>query len=276
MIRTNATSNLPSTLFLLVLIVNFVAIYHVKDQTAQYILLFTLGMLLVGALEAVHQATHNNLFSMAWINQIIGTLLGLVLLLNFVRYKAFHANHHAHAATYLDPERVLYESNDTGSLVALLFAPLFYLGFALTIQRSDYVAKKRKGAASFNTALLLVFIVFVLALTVYIPETMLFMYWLPLALYAWLDFLLNQAEHYGMRELMPGEDPGKATNNLLLPKLLSVAFLYRNLHRVHHLEPRTPWHMTERVYIEQGEPGISFYTFFRRYLSEGPRLWGVR
>ena len=79
-----------------------------------------------------------------------------------------------------------------------------------------------------------------------------------------------------VRARKKGSDPAQATNNLRLPKPLAILFLYRNLHRVHHLAPKTLWYQTEKAYIKQGDPGLPFRPFLRRYLAEGPRLWGVR
>lgn len=274
--KAATSANLPSAVFVLAILFNAVAICWVDNLIFKILLSVSLSLLLVGALEAVHQATHNNLFSAQWANRWIGTLLALILLLNFVRYRAFHAYHHAHTATHNDPERVLYLDADARSLRSLLLAPIFFLSFALTIEKSKYVASRLRRSASINTLLLLAFIVGVIILTALMPQTMLFLYWVPLAFFAWFDFLLNQAEHYGMKEIQTGENLRQVTNNLLLPKPLALLFLYRNLHQVHHIEPRTLWHRSEVVYWEQGNEGITFWSFFRRYLAEGPRLWGVR
>lgn len=104
-----------------------------------------LGLLLVGALEAVHQATHGNLFGQQWANRWIGTSVALLLLLNFVRYRAFHAYHHAYAGTSSDPERALYLDANARSFRSLLLAPVGFLFFARTVQRSRYVAARLRG-----------------------------------------------------------------------------------------------------------------------------------
>lgn len=275
--RTQGISvDLASMLFVLSLVSVVVTIVLVPFSAVAVGLSVLLGLLLVGALEAVHQATHNSLFSSRVANRWVGTMLAMLLLINFVRYRAFHANHHAHTATPNDPERVLYEGEGQVPLLAWAMAPVFYLGFALTIERSSYVAMRLRGQARFNRILLILFAIALIALTVWQPLTLGLLYWLPLACFGWFDYLLNQAEHYGMRELKPGEDPAEVTNNLLLPAFLSWLFLHRNLHRVHHIQPRTPWHLTVRAYRDQGQLGMRFSDFFSRFLVEGPRLWGVR
>ncbi len=271
-----ATSSLPSALHVLAIFLTAGLILWVDVPPIRLALSILLGLLLVGGLEAVHQATHGNLFGHQWANQWIGTTIAMVLLLNFVRYRAFHAYHHAHTATRNDPERDLYLDPNARSLRSLILAPLGFIAFARTVQQSHYVAIRLRMAAEHNSYLLGLFIVAVCVLTVFFPIEMVFVYWGPLALFSWFDFLLNQAEHFGMTELPAGADPAQVTNNLLLPRPLAILFLYRNLHRVHHIAPKTLWHRTEAVFRTQDDPGMSFWPFFKRYMAEGPRLWGVR
>lgn len=271
-----ATSSLPSAIHVLATVFTAGAILWVDTPAIRLALCVLLGLLLVGGLEAVHQATHGNLFGKQWANQWIGTTIAMLLLLNFVRYRAFHAYHHAHTATRNDPERDLYLDPNARSMRSLIFAPLSFLGFARTVQRSRYVAARLQVSATYNSYLLGLFVVAVCALTAFFPMDMLLVYWGPLALFSWFDFLLNQAEHFGMTELPAGADRAQATNNLLLPRPLAILFLYRNLHRVHHIAPKTLWHRTESVFRTQDDPGMPFWPFFKRYMTEGPRLWGVR
>lgn len=276
MSKSTQNSNLPSSLFVLAVGATGSLILWFDDLTIRCVLSVTMGLLLVGGLEAVHQATHGNLFSAQLVNKYIGTVIALFLLLNFVRYRAFHANHHAHTATRSDPERMLYLNTDNSSLQALTLAPLGYVGFVRAVNASNYVSARLQVSAIYNSVLLAVFIGVIFILTALVPLTMFFVYWGPLALFTWFDFLLNQAEHYGMSEIKQGDDVALITNNLILPKPLAILFLYRNLHQVHHIAPKTPWHITEATFKEQGDRGIPFGLFFKRYMTEGPRLWGVR
>lgn len=234
------------------------------------------GLLLVGVLEAVHQATHGNLFRQRWANKWVGTALALLILLHFVHYRFFHAFHHAHTATSRDPERALYQGSTKGAVAAWLAAPWSYLQFSLTVARDIHVSERQARACRINTFLLLFFVLAVIGLTVVWPKEMLLIYWLPLALFAWFDYPLNQAEHYGMVEIPEGTSPAEVTNDLILPSLFCWLFLFRNYHRVHHLAPRTPWHSSREAFLQAPGPKLRFGEFLARYLREGPRLWGVR
>lgn len=271
-----AFSNVPSLLFVLALAGNAAWLGWPAPVAWKLPFVVVQGLLLVGALEAVHQATHENLFSARLANKWVGTALGLVLLLNFVRYRFFHAHHHAHTATARDPEKALYQAGGGNGLLAWLTAPWGYLQFAAVVLRSRYVGPRMQRAAAINSALLGAFVLAALALTLWQPVPMLLAYWLPLALYAWFDHLLNQAEHYGMQELPDGADASGSTNDLLLPQTLGLIFLYRNFHRVHHLRPKTPWYRSAHEYRQLDHAGLSWAEFFRNYMRHGTRLWGVR
>jgi fatty acid desaturase len=269
-------SNIPSLFFVMLLMVCAVLVVYFDNVYQKLIFSLLLGMLLVGALEAVHQATHDNLFKFRGINSLVGTVLANILLLNFIRYRYFHAYHHAYAGTSKDPERSLYLNGGGNGLLALILAPFFYLGFAVTVLRSNSEKDNLHNKARFYTLMLVCFVAGVVGLTVWQPYEMLFVYWLPLVLFAWFDFLLNQAEHYGAPEISEDDDAGQVSNDLLLPKPLAIMFLYRNFHRVHHLVPQTAWYLSAEGYRQQDSKGLRFKDFLRRYFSEGPRLWGVR
>ncbi|MFC3617272.1 hypothetical protein ACFOPS_02625 [Ralstonia solanacearum] len=75
------------------------------------------------------------------------------------------------------------------------------------------------------------------------PQTVLFGYAVPLALFAWFDFVLTQAEHYQV-DIVPAvptaaaRPPGPLTLDIVLPLGLGWLTLHRPLHRVHHCHHR--------------------------------------
>jgi fatty acid desaturase len=234
------------------------------------------GLLLVGVLEAVHQATHENLFRQRWANKWVGTALASLLMLHFVHYRFFHAYHHAHTATSNDPERALYQGSTVGAATAWLLAPWSYLQFSLTVMRDRHVSERHAAACRTNTVILLTFVATVVGLTAIWSEDVMLTYWLPLVLFAWFDYPLNQAEHYGMTVIPEGASPAAVTNDLILPTLFCWMFLFRNYHRVHHLAPRTPWHNARKIFLQGSGPQFNFDEFLAQYFKKGPRFWGER
>ena len=111
----------------------------------------------------------------------------------------------------------------------------------------------------------------------YATRTILFAYVIPLALFSWLDFILTQAEHYGVAIVSASRrrDPGEITLDILLPLGLGWPTLHRSLHRVHHRDPSLPWIDAPRRMKEEAvaAPPVTYASFVCRWLARGPRLW---
>jgi len=268
--------NVYSSLFLLLLFVNTILIITVNAIGIKIFLVFIQGLLFVGILEAIHQATHLNLFTNNNINKLIGTLLGVIILIHFVRYRYFHAYHHAYTSTDKDPEKILYSSRKCNSIVSLILAPYSYYEFVKIIFKSKYTPIKYKNREQYNSILFIILFVPLCVVTYIFPVVVLLCYWIPLFIFTWTDFMFNQSEHYGSSEISNKHDAMLTTNDIIFPKLISVIFLFRNYHRTHHVAPLTPWFMMPDEYHKYDGNGITLTKFILTYFKNGPRLWGVR
>ena len=61
-----------------------------------------LGVATVFLFTLQHECTHRTPFRSRWLNEVVGTLIGLVLIQPFAWFRAFHMAHHKHTN---DPER---------------------------------------------------------------------------------------------------------------------------------------------------------------------------
>lgn len=268
--------NALGAFFLLLLATSYWLISYADILIAKVLFSILQGLLLVGVLEAVHQSTHQNFFTARWANKYVGMALGLGILIHFARYRFFHAHHHAYTATQLDPERSLYLGATKNGALSFVLAPYSYLLFAYIVFASRFVAYSHKKDERLNTILFVSFLAAMLVGSFWYPTLFLFHYWLPLFVFSWLDFLFNQAEHYGSKEISGDSDPIHVTNDLLLPRFISFLILFRTFHRVHHISPKTPWFLMPAEYKAIGLPGMPFKYFLRKYFQEGPRQWGIR
>lgn len=276
MISIDAKKNVLGTLYLLVLVINSGFIAYTEEIYIKTLFSVMQGWLLIGVLEAVHQCTHQNFFTSRRANKIIGMFLGMGILIHFVRYRFFHAHHHAYTATPKDPERSLYLGGAKYGLFAFVLAPYSYFYFVYVVFASRYVAHSHVKSEHLNTVLYIAILAVLLAGSVWKPMLFLFHYWLPLSIFSWLDYLFNQAEHYGSTEITEASDSSYTTNDLLLPRFISALILFRNFHRVHHLSPTTPWFRMPSEYRANGFSGMPFRYFLRKYFRDGPRRWGMR
>jgi len=243
-----------------------------------------LGLLMVGGLEFLHQCTHNNTFASQRANRIWGRFFAALLFMNFDSYKRFHIDHHKFTCKAKDPERALYEGA-AGAWGALFSAPLGYIQFAAIVGRYGLVLR-RSGKLDWwiSEVVRLGYIGCFFAVLIWRPGLAIQAQLIPFLVFAWVDHLFNQAEHYGCDA---GLDegvclaPGEVSNDLMLPRWLAVLFLFRNLHRVHHLAPMTKWHQAPKVFAALPRPVddprvLTFSAFLRRYFAEGARVWGAR
>lgn len=243
-----------------------------------------LGLLMVGGLEFLHQCTHNNAFASHRANRLWGRFFAVLLFMNFDSYKKFHIDHHKFTCRAKDPERALYEGG-VGAWMALLTAPLGYLQFAAAVGRYGGVLR-RSGKPDWwiSEGVRLGYISCFIAVLLWRPGLAIHAQLIPFLVFAWVDHLFNQAEHFGCDTGMADGvclAPGDVSNDLLLPRWLGMMFLFRNLHRVHHLAPMTKWYQAPQVFASLPASAdqsrtLTFRRFLRRYFTEGARVWGVR
>jgi len=195
---------------------------------------------------------------------------------NFHAYRHFHFQHHRATCTEDDPEGHLY-GKSIGSRVIWLLAPLELGWVAYHINRKAWSLVPASHRRQRNAGLLFVmaFAALMGVLALRHPHTFLYGYVLPMVLYSWFDFLLTQAEHYGVPVVRAGHrrDPGAVTKDVQLPAWLSWLTLHRSLHRVHHLHPGLRWFVAPAQMVRDGSVPITYRDVVRRWMKEGPRLW---
>ena len=101
-------------------------------------------------------------------------------------------------------------------------------------------------------------------------------YLIPLVLFSWFDFVLTQAEHYGVAitPAVKRHEPSSHTHDIVLPHGLGWMTLHRTLHRVHHRAPASPWfEAPRRLKSDATAAPIPYGVFVRRWFAGGPRLW---
>lgn len=277
--------NLFSGIFCAVIALNLISIFTIANPYMALVCAVIQGVLYVGVLEALHQATHGNLFTARWANRAVGMVLGALLFMPYTRYKFFHAYHHAYTATDLDPEKALYVSPMKGAFAPFILAPWGQVGFSsLVLKTNKYLKERYSSEDAVSIAFVFLCLGAFLACLAVDPWRAVCAFLIPFCVFAWADYLFNQAEHYNI-PILESERPEQATssNDLLLPRWLSVIFLNRNLHRVHHCFPKTPWYSAPAKFRQMQQEGVglasqtlSFGEFCKNYFNNGPRHWGVR
>ncbi|MDI1431391.1 fatty acid desaturase family protein [Polyangium sorediatum] len=253
----------------------------------------TLGLMFAHGVELQHQALHKQGFRNGKLNEIVGILLGLPMLVSFAGYQAAHLRHHKHLGTPANEEFFDYGDphGEGGSRIASLglwfdrlMMPRHYLAVtknlwrALAVRRfsserpevsarmcRDYIvmllAILTLGAASFATHASLILVVWVL----------------PLVLVAMpVHALIEMPEHYQC-------DPSTTDVLRNTRTIESNVLMYwytngNNYHVEHHMMPRLPMdrlpdlHRAIGQNIEHCHAGYrDFYVALLRGRLAGPK-----
>lgn len=268
----------PSALFLLVILINTSLIALVPETWLGTPLAVLQALLMIGCQETKHLAVHRTFLGNRALNDIVGVACAALFGVNFFAYRYFHLAHHRHTCTQDDPEGRLYALSWRTRWIWAL-APIELPWVAWHLNRVGWAMVPAAKRVQRNAALLWM-IAFVALLAVgacYAPRTLALAYLLPLALFAWIDFVLTQSEHFDVDVVSASyrRDPGSLTNDVVLPFGLGWLTLHRTLHRVHHRDPALPWFRAPgSLKADATAPRPHTYgAFVRRWLREGPRLW---
>ncbi|MCP1118005.1 fatty acid desaturase family protein [Robbsia andropogonis] len=276
--------DLPSVLFLFVIAANTFLIALTPHAWRLYMLLaLPQALLLAGCQEAKHMAVHGTFLSLRRANDIVGVICAALFGVNFVAYRYFHLQHHRATCTDIDPEGRLYSlSWRTRWIWALAPLELPWVAWHQNRVGWPMVPEDRRNGR--NAALFwMVVCGALIGAGVWHGGTarhvIIWAYAIPLALLAWFDFLLTQAEHYGVAIVpaSPGKvrrDPQSITMDIVLPFGLGWLMLNRSLHSVHHRYPALRWYDAPRILrADPTAAPTTYWAFARRWLIAGPRLW---
>ncbi len=251
-------------------------------DTPWLLVLLTLpqALLLGGCQEAKHVCVHGTFLRHRGLNNAVGTVCAALFGVNFVAYRSLHYQHHRATCTDADPEGGLYALSWRTRWIWLL-APIELPWVAFHINRIGWPmvppGQRRRRAAAL--AWMAIFAALVGIAARHAPQTVLFGYAIPLALFSWFDFVLTQAEHYQVDIVpavpaVPARAPGPLTLDIVLPLGLGWLTLHRPLPPCAPLPPRAA--LVRSAAPLRADPTatpMSYAAFVRRWLAAGPRLW---
>jgi fatty acid desaturase len=281
----SSSSNLPSYLFMALCVLNTAAIAWLATHEAFVWLavaplIVLQAILMIGVQEIKHQGVHRQFLVGTRLNDAVGVFAAGIFAANFVGYRYFHLEHHRKTCQADDPEGLMYEQTWPTRWISLLgAAEQFWVAISTNRISRRYLPPNAVWRWRWNNALIVVF-AGALAFGLYeVPRLVVCVYLLPYCLFAWMDFWLTQAEHYGVRISAQGprRAPCEITTDVRLPKALSWLILHRSLHRTHHHAPATRWfhaYAQSRV-LAKNKPGgmTDLPTFVATWMRLGPRLW---
>lgn len=270
-------ADIPSALFVLAVATNTTLICRTSAIGVLAALMALQAILMIGCQEAKHLSVHGTFFRNRRLNDAMGIACAALFGVNFIAYRYFHFEHHRATCTEADPEGRLYSLSWRTRWIWLL-APVELPWVAWHIGRTAWPMVPERKRVQRLVALLWMAVFGMLIVTglLIAPVAIVCAYLIPLALFSWLDFLLTQAEHYGVAvtPTSNGRDPQAVSHDIVLPLGLGWLTLHRALHGVHHGNPAIRWFEAPRA-LKRNRSAVlvSYGAFACRWLANGPRLW---
>lgn len=270
-------AELPSAAFVLAVATNTILICRTAAVWPLVALIVLQAILMVGCQEAKHLCVHGTFFRHRRLNDAMGIACAALFGVNFAAYRYFHFAHHRTTCSEADPEGRLYSLSWRTRWIWLL-APVELPWVAWHIVRTAWpmVPENKRSQRQVALVWMSAFGALIVAGLVAAPITVACAYFIPLALFSWFDFILTQAEHYGVAvtPAADGRDPHTVSHDIVLPLGLGWLTLHRALHGVHHDNPALRWFEAPRALKRNtAAMPLSYGGFVRHWLAKGPRLW---
>ena len=193
--------------------------------------------------EGVHKTLHKNL----WVNNIIGSVCGYIVLQTMSGYRVLHLKHHKYLNTKGDPGLLkTYVSNKY--VIAAMEWGYFLFGYAAFLTVIPYQGFKQGKRK--DRFLILVDIVFIFFLFWTLINNLPFVWfvhgWLIPMIY--VHFMMNirgMSQHLMLEDY---HDPYKGARTIKAHPVVDFFLCNENYHIEHHLYPSVPWYNLKKVH----------------------------
>jgi fatty acid desaturase len=254
---------------------------------SENLILVALGFLLTGlmyahALELQHQCLHDTACRSKRLNQTLGFLVGLPMMVSYSHYRTRHLAHHKFLGTSRDQEFFQYDNTGNHSLWSLILQ-------AVSLKRYGQVGKQLRNAVlgiccedAINTSeasqirfeylLMLVFILASVSMMALMGRsTPMLVWWLPALLVSEpVHFLIELPEHYACDRTL--RDPTKNSRTVGGSWFSFWLTNGNNYHVEHHLYPKIPIHrlpiLHQLIRDKINHFSGSYPTFFRQVMMD--------
>ena len=193
--------------------------------------------------EGVHGALHKN----KWINNIIGSVCGYLVLQTMSGYRVLHLKHHKYLNVEGDPGLLkTYVSNKY--IIAAMEWGYFLFGYVAFLTIIPYQGFKQGNRK--DRFLIITDVVFILlffwTITNPLPFIWLLNGWLiPMIFVHFMMNIRGMSQHLMLEDY---HDPYKGARTIKAHPLVDFFLCNENYHIEHHLYPSVPWYNLKKVH----------------------------
>ncbi len=212
--------------------------------------MFIHGVVLVHHFSLQHECCHYTAFKTRWLNDVVGHICGLIIMLpnRFFRYE--HCDHHTHTQIKgKDTELIEMPTSLGGYFYYLSSIPYWKAKFSelwrhtlgrLEPNEALFVPRQERRAVVFEARLMVVFYCVIIALSVWSNNFFIVWYWLlPVVLGEPVMRAIRMTEHVG-RPTVSDMKINTRSNQVSLP--LRFLCWNMNYHAEHHYASSVPFH----------------------------------
>lgn len=216
--------------------------------------------------EASHRAVSNNVKGLGWIDEILGTLHGLMLTYDFGTFRYLHLRHHQHTNdASADPDYWMQGRHPLFVFIAALFVPLHYLRLYIQCARRGIVPRRQLVWSAVRIGGIITTLI---ALMIIAPGKTFLLWVFPASIASAIVNLSHSMLH------RPVESSDRRMTTLIVRGerfwewVVSPFFWLNNHHFLHHEYPRAPFTAHARMFreLEQGliADGVQIVTIGER------------
>ncbi|MFV1993804.1 MAG: fatty acid desaturase [Verrucomicrobiales bacterium] len=215
-------------------------------------LVLIVSHLMHGVLIGFHEATHGTLRRNRFLNELNGTVMGMISYNSFTLYRVLHQSHHVHFATERDVELWPFVETDAPlwkrRLVVfvelnfgLIFTPfLFWRAFFCRNSEVRNPRIRRRIWLELGLALVFWIVTFTLVIHFALWPWFFWNYLIPAFITGNLQSWRKYIEHVGMSGNTARSGTRSIVTDTWAGRLISLSLLHEPLHGIHHLAGKLP------------------------------------
>lgn len=247
--RSNTRGLMQLTIHLGLLLISGSVVAWVADTVWYWPAAFVYGVVLTFLFAPLHECLHNSAFKSPRINDWLGKVIGLILILPRNYFRCFHFAHHRYTQlNEKDPELSQPKPNSLGSYLRYVSGVGYWreqipltLKHALGRVDAPFISTQAvPGVIKEARVSVLIYAVIIVASFVTGNRAALIYWFIPMVLGQPMLRLFLLAEHTGCEEVASMLRNSRTTLTNRLVRLLSWNMSF---HTAHHLAPAVPFHL---------------------------------
>ena len=240
-------------LFLCIYLFSITSILYLnKNNSSLEVLLcipfyLSAGASLHGICLFTHEGVHRTLHKNIWVNNIIGSICGYLVLQTMAGYRVLHLKHHKYLNTKGDPGLLTTYVSNKYVITAMEWGYFLfgYVAFLTVIPYQGFKQGNIKDRFLIGLDIFFIFFLFWLSIN-NLPFIWFIHGWLiPMIFVHFMMNIRGMSQHLMLEDY---HDPFKGARTIKAHPIVDFFLCNENYHIEHHLYPSVPWYNLKKVH----------------------------